>query len=425
VRFVGGVREEADVAGAPAATVAAGARADDGPAIAVLPFTNMSGDSESDYFADGMAEEIITSLSRCGGILVIARNSSFTYKGRAVDVRQVGRELGVGYVLEGSVRRAGDTLRITAQLIETGAGTHVWADRFDGSLRDAFALQDKIADTAAAIIEPRLRFAEVERARRSPPKNLRAYDLWLQAVSHYGTFTADGMVAALKCLEQALSLDPLYAPAMATIAFYHAEARFQGWAQQSEDDRRKAVALGLEAVELARDDPNLLWLVAFAVWALNADAERSRDLFERALRLNPNSAQALTRAAWVEAITADPVSARAKIERAFRLDPIHPRDWAMHAGMAMTYLAERRFADAVPWAENAVARNPRAAYAQRALAVALVNAGDLARARQVFAAARAIEPNLSATQLRARIPVVRSGIRDIYIEALRQVGLPD
>ena len=185
----------------------------DGPSIAVLPFTNMSGDAEQDYFADGMAEEIITALSRCSRLFVIARNSSFTYKGSPVDIRRVGHELGVGYALEGSVRRHGERLRITAQLIDAVSGAHLWADRFDGSLKDVFALQDRIAESVVAAIEPALQFAEIERRRHSQPDKLDAYDLLLRAYGLANEFSQDSLAAALDCLDQALAADPGYAPA--------------------------------------------------------------------------------------------------------------------------------------------------------------------------------------------------------------------
>ena len=251
----------------------------------------MGGDAEGDYFADGMAEEIITALSHCSGILVIARNSSFIYKGQAVDVRRVGRELGVGYVLEGSVRRSDDRLRITAQLIEATAGTHLWADRFDGLLSDVFELQDRIAETAAAVIEPKLRFAEAERVRRRAPQSLDAYQLWLRAISHAGEFTPDSMTAAMRCLAQALELDPTYALAMASNAYYYAHCYLQGWIKHSDDRRAKVIRMASEAIEIGGNDANVLWQSAFAVWILEQDGPRALELFRHSLHINPNSAE--------------------------------------------------------------------------------------------------------------------------------------
>jgi len=246
IRFVGDVREENDqkakmVVGADDAAVAPGstsARAEK-PSIAILPFTNMSGDPEQDYFADGMADEIITALSRCSWLLVIARNSSFTYKGRTVDVRDVGRELGARYTLEGSVRRAGKRLRFTAQLVDTSSGLHVWADRFEGEMDDVFSLQDRITESVVAAIEPKVQFAEIERVKHKPAANLDAYDLFLRALRLEYEFTEQSLAAALICLKQAIAIDPTYAPALALAAYCCVERRVQGWAKDPElGDRR-------------------------------------------------------------------------------------------------------------------------------------------------------------------------------------------
>jgi TolB-like protein/Tfp pilus assembly protein PilF len=430
IRFVGEVREEQAAAVQSPVTPAAQPppqerRAADGPSIAVLPFTNMSGDPESDYFADGMAEEIITSLSRCSGLLVIARNSSFTYKGQAVDVRRVGRELGVGYVLEGSVRRVDERLRITAQLIEAEGGTHLWADRFDGDLSAVFNLQDRIAETAAAVIEPRLRFAEMERVRRRPPQSLDAYELWLRAISHASEFTPQSMAAALQCLDKALELDPTYALAMASSAYYHAHCHFQGWVRQPDDRRDKAIRQACDAVELADGDANVLWQAAFAIWSLEQDGPRALELFRRALEINPNTAIGLTMAGWVEAANGNPKDGRKLLERSQRLSPRHPRAWFMATGMAIACIAERNFAEAVIWAERALAQNRRFAIALRVLAVALVNVGQLDRAKQVAAEALRIEPHLTVSGLRNRMPLNNEPIMKIYRDSLRKAGIPE
>ena len=430
VRFVGEVQEEP---AAPAADVLVAVRpeglterqsAADGPAIAVLPFSNMGGDAESDYFADGMADEIITALSRCSGLLVIARNSSFTYKGQAVDVRRVGRELGVGYVLEGSVRRMDDRLRITAQLIEASGGTHLWADRFDGSLSDVFELQDRIAETTAAVIEPRLRFAEVERVRRRPPQNLDAYEFWLRAISHASEFTPEGMSAALQCLDRALEIDPAYATAMAAAAYYHGLCHFQGWVRQPDDRRTLAIRQACHAVELADDDANVLWQAAFAIWSLEQDGPRALELFRRALQINPNTAIGSAMAGWVEAANGSSAEGRKLIQRSQRLSPRHPQPWFAATGMAIAGLAEQNYPEAVVWAERAVAQNRRFAIALRVLAVALVNVGQLERAKMVAAEALKIEPGLTLSGLRNRMPLNEEPITRIYRDSLRKAGIP-
>jgi len=263
LRFVGTVREgeEGDVA-TPSTLAEAQSvlPLPDRPSIAVLPFANMSGDPEQDYFADGMAEEIITALSRCSWLFVIARNSSFTYKGRAVDVRQVGRELGVRYVLEGSVRSGGNRLRFLGQLVDTTTGAHIWADRFDGELTDVFELQDRFTEGIVAAIEPKLQQAEIERLKNKPAANLNAYDLLLRAQQLEYEFTAESLAAAIRCAEQALVIDPHYAPAMALAANCYGHRAVQGWMSDVEAEMTEGARLATRAVELGQEDGNVLWM---------------------------------------------------------------------------------------------------------------------------------------------------------------------
>ena len=250
VRFVGDVREEQEQKPkAELEPVSLQATFEDSvvkvPSIAVLPFANMSGDQEDDYFADGMAEEIITGLAQCSGLTVVARNSSFAFRGRSVDVRQIGNELGASYVLEGSVRRSDKRLRITAQLIDARSGGHLWADRFDGDFSDVFELQDRITESVVAVIEPKLLFTEADRARRRPPQSLDAYDLYLRGLSLINEYTAEATTEALHCFDKALECDPSYAQAMAASACYRGLSQFQGWAGQSEEPEIQGRAVGV------------------------------------------------------------------------------------------------------------------------------------------------------------------------------------
>lgn len=277
----------------------------------------MSGDPEQDYFADGVAQEIIIALSRCSGLFVIARNSSYTYKDKAIDIRRVGRELGVSYVLEGSVHRSGERLRITGQLIDATSGAHLWADRFEGDLRDVFELQDRVSGSVVAAIEPTLQFAEIGRRKQNRPNQLYAYDLLLRAYGLEYEFTAESITAALDCLSQALAIDPAYAPAMAAAAYCHAQRHFQGWAPQDDAGRSEAVRLAWHAVELAPNDAQVLWIAAFAVWNMAQEGlERARELFSRSLPINPNSAMALTLAGWIETMCGNQGEGREMIARA-------------------------------------------------------------------------------------------------------------
>ncbi len=431
VRFVGAVQEIADTAPmppipvAPAEAVAwrAGTKL---PSVAVLPFTNMSGDPDQDYFADGVAEEIITALSRSSGLFVIARNSSFTYKGKAIDVRQVGQELGVGYVLEGSVRRSRERLRITGQLVDAVSGAYLWSDRFDGDPRDVFELQERVADSVAATIEPTLQLAEIRRLRRDPPIRLDAYDLLLRAYALLGDFTALSMQAALDCLAQSLAIDPNYAPAMAGAAYCRAQCHFQGWMQQDDASRREAVRLAWRAVELAPGDAQILWMAAFAIWNMaETDRDRARGLFSRSLLINPNSAMALTLAGWIETMCGNQAMGRDMVARAERLNPRDPRGWLMSGVMAIAAVADGDFPEAVRQAERALSQNRRFAVALRVLAVALVQLGQQDRAEKTVQELLGIEPELTISNFFARIPMPLETMAKTYADALRVAGLPE
>ena len=429
LRFVGAVQEIADPASESVAEPAGGkprTSDPDGPSIAVLPFTNMSGDPEQDYFADGMAEDIITALSRCSGLLVIARNSSFTYKGSAVDIRRVGQELGARYVLEGSVRRSGGRLRISGQLIDAASGAHLWADRFDGDLSDVFELQDRISASVVAIIEPTLQSAEIGRRKHIKPDTLDAYDLLLRAYGLLYEFTAESTAAALQCLEHALAVDPVYAPAMAAAAYCHTQRHIQAWAPEHGAYRVEAVRLAWHAVELAPNDAQVLWMAAFAIWNM---AEHDRDvapeLFARSLMINPNSAMALTLGGWFETMRGNQPAGREMIARARRLNPRDPRGWFMSTAMAIAAFIDGDYLDAIIWAEKALVQNRRFTVALRVLAVALVKLGQRDRAAQVVRELRRIAPELTISGFFARIPVPLESMARIYAECLREAGLPE
>src|SRR6516225_3151375 len=257
------------------------------PSLAVLPFQNMSGDPEQEYFADGMVEEITTAIARLPWLFVIARNSAFTYKGKAVDVKRVAQELGVRYVLEGSVRKAGNRVRITGQLIDTATGAHIWADRFDGALDDIFDLQDQVASNVAGAIEPKLRQSEIERASRKPAANLTAYDLYLRAVAQSYRFTEEGLAEAVVLAQQALAIDPSYAPAAALVGRCRAVQRVQGWGALSDEDIGEACRMARQALEAERDDAEAISLAAWTLFRLAGEAAMAAAALDRALALNP------------------------------------------------------------------------------------------------------------------------------------------
>jgi TolB-like protein len=397
----------------------------DRPSIAVLPFANLSGDPEQEYFADGMAEEVITALSHCHSLLVIARNSSFAYKGKAVDVRQVGRELGVRYVLEGSVRRGGDRLRLTGQLIDAVSGNHIWADRFEGDTSDVFALQDRFSESVVANIEPRLQLAEIDRLRHKPAGNLNAYDLVLRAQQGIYEWTPESVEAAMRRLEQALAVDPNYALALAMLANCYATRRFQGWGKDYQAEARDGLRLAARAAELGKDDGEVLWRAANATWHLAMDAQRASELIYRALQINPNSSIALTIAGWIELPIGNPEKAVELLQRAQRLSPRDPRGWTIAGGMAYAEYQRGNFVEAVGWAEKALTENPRFAGALWFLAASLGRLGQIQKAAAIVAEVLKIEPTLTISGLRARTMFTREDIWLPLAQDLRVAGMPE
>jgi TolB-like protein len=430
IRFVGAVREGQEAADGPAEIVLVEPRPlaltlPDKPSVAVLPFANVGGDPEQEYFADGMAEEIITALSRCSWLFVIARNSSFTYRDKTVDVRQVGRELGVRYVLQGSVRRAANRLRFTGQLVEATSGAHIWADRFEGEISDVFDLQDRMTENVVGTIEPQLQLAEIERIKHKPVANLDAYDLLLRAQQQQHEFTENSLTAALGCLEQALAIDPSYAQALALAAYCYVERRSQGWAQDVEVEAAEGLRLAARAVELAKDDANVLWMAAYAVRSLGTDLHRAKELLNRSLQLNPNSTMALTIAAWSDALLANPARALELLQRAERLSPRDPRAWFMAAAGAFAHFVGGQHDEAVSRAKEALAQNPRYTRTLRILAASLAKLGKREEAAQVIGEVLSIEPQVTIGKLRMRLRQWPDGVWNSFADGLRLAGLPE
>src|SRR5208282_765257 len=318
----------------------------DKPSIAVLPFANMSGDPEQEYFVDGMVEEIITALSRIGWLFVIARNSSFTYKGRSVDVKQVGRELGVRYVLEGSVRKAGQRVRITGQLIDALTGTHLWADRFDGTLEDVFELQDKVASSVAGVIEPALQAAETVRSAARPTNDLTAYDLYLRAYAMFWS-SARQMPEALRLTEQAIARDPRYGPALAWAAYCCLGLLHGSQSEDREADRLKGTDFARRALEVAGDDPGILANVALALAYFGEDIGAMTALVDRALALNPSFARGWFISGVIKLWAGQPDIAINDSEVSLRLSPRAPMGPALCVIGGAHFFA-RHFDEAVP-----------------------------------------------------------------------------
>jgi TolB-like protein/Flp pilus assembly protein TadD len=426
-RFVGAVREEAEAEsggsdearGEPGPVLSL----PDSPSIAVLPFSSLSGEPEQDYFADGMAEDITTALARFKWLFVIARNSAFTYKGRVVDIRQVGRELGVRYVLEGSVRRSSNQLRITGQLIDATTGAHIWADRFDGDLGDVFSLQDRITESVVAAIEPTLQRAEIERMKRKPPANLDSYDLLLRAQELEHAFTEASLAEALLCVKDALALDPAYAPAMGLAAYCYSMRRVQGWMKNPRMEIAEGLRLASAAAEIGKDDATVLWRAAFAARQLAVDARRASDLAYRALSLNPNSAMAMAIAGLSETGLGNPEKALELLRRAERLSPRDPNAWLVLQGVGVAYFMLDQFEQSASSARRALLYNPRHASAHRLLTASLVWLGRTEEATAVMRELLTNHPDLTFDSWRDRTPLHDTMAQKLG-EALRIAGLP-
>ena len=394
----------------------------DKPSIAVLPFQNMSGDPEQEYFADGMVEDIITALSRFKWLFVIARNSTFTYKGRSVDIRQVGRELGVRYVLEGSVRRATNRVRITAQLIDAETRAHIWADRYDRAVDDIFALQDEITLSTVAAIEPSLRQAEIERAKRKRPENLDAYDLVLRATPLVDTGMPEGASQAVPLLERALLLEPNYALAHGQTAFCNEILYLR--AGRREDNRTAAIQHAHTAVALGPDDAPALVYAAIAIGLVEHNRILAQETFEAALAISPSAAWAYSWGALILGWGGEAERAIEWGERGIRLSPLDPWITAALHGICMGHFLRGRYEDAAAAAQRAIRSKPGFSVSHMFLAAALAKLGRMEDASAAAGRVIQLQPNFSSNGQCSAIgcvPVLATPL----IEAMRASGLPE
>jgi len=394
--------------------------------IAVLPFTNMGADEAQEYFADGMVEEIITALSRFRNLFVIARNSSFAYKGRSIDVKQVGRELGVRYVLEGSVRRAGERLRINGQLIDASNGTHLWAERFDGALAEVFDLQDRIATSVVGAIAPRLEEAEIDRAKRKPTGSLDAYDLYLRGLAATYLMTRAANEEALRLFGRAIEHDPDFALPHARAAHIYGYRKANGWMVDPVGETSAAVGLARRAVYLGRDDALALSYGGFILAYLGGDLDDGAAFVDRALTLNANLAAAWGFSGWIKVCFGEPDTAIEHTAIAMRLSPLDPRTFAWQHYTSLAHLCAGRYDDAAVWAERAVRSQPHFAAAMRSTAASHALAGRAVEAEKAMAQLRQFDPELRLSKLADVIPPFRRpGDRSKYVEGLRKAGLPE
>jgi TolB-like protein/Flp pilus assembly protein TadD len=382
----------------------------------------MSGDPEQEYFADGMAEDIITGLSRIKWLLVIARNSSFLYKGRAVDVKHVGRELGVRYILEGSLRKAANRVRLTGQLIDATTGSHVWADRYDRPLDDIFAVQDEITLSVVGAIEPTLRKAEVERIKRKRPGSLDAYDLVLLAAPHINPGMIERTTDAISLLERALAIEPEYAVAHGHMADAHQVLFFQ--AGMRNENREAAVRHANEAMRLGRDDATALTLAGFVIGKITHEIEIARHAFETALALSPSSAMTYGHGSVVMAWAGDAERAVEWAERALRLNPGEPFRFAPMGVIALARFLQERFDESAAAARKAIQANPKFSTAHMLLTAPLVRLDRLDEARQAASRLLSLEPQFSIGSKVGALSL-SSFVTKRMSEALRAAGLPE
>jgi TolB-like protein len=413
IRFVGEVTEIADRA------------LPDKPSIAVLPFQNMSGDPEQEYFADGMVEEITTAIARCPWLFVIARNSSFRYKGKPIDVNQTARELGVRYVLEGSVRKAGNRVRIAGQLIDSTTGAHVWVDRFEGTLDDIFELQDRVASGVVGAIEPRLRRAEAERAVRKPTASLDAYDLYWRAQAQAYKRTCESLAESIRLASLALELDPAYGPAMSRIALSRGMQRQRNWIPPSGLEAEEGIAMARQAIAAAGDDPWVLDFAGLALAQLAGDNDAALSALDRAIVLNPNFALAFGHRAVVLSYLNRPDEAIRSAHQAIRLSPLDPAIFSFYQALARAELAAGRYEAGLSWAEAALRENG----GMPALRLKLSLCGYLGRHEEARACLSRVgefhcEPTIAGT-MRALPKGVVPELAARVAEGLRKAGLPE
>jgi len=397
----------------------------DRPSIAVLPFQNLSGDPEQEYFADGMVEEIITALSRMRWLFVMARNSSFTYKGRAVDVKQVGRELGVRYVLEGSLRKSGNKVRIAGQLIDCSTGAHLWADRFDGAPEDIFDLQDQVTSSVVGAIAPKLEQAEIDRSKRKTTESLDAYDYYLRGLAAVRRDTEGTVDKARELFLRATELDSDFASAYAMAAWCYVRRKANGWMTDREKEKADTAQIARRAVELGKDDAIALTYGGFSLAYVVGDLDDGAAIIDRAVSLNPNLAVAWSYSGWIRAYRGELQSAIEHQVRAMRLSPLDALMYNMQGGAALAHFLAGRNDQAAALAEEALRNQPAYLSALRILAASRALMGQPEEAQRAVARLCRVDPASRVSNLLDRIPLRRPEDVGKFADALRQAGLPE
>jgi TolB-like protein len=397
----------------------------DKPSIAVLPFQNMSGDPEQEYFADGMVEDIITALSRFRSLFVIARNSSFTYKGKAADIKKVGQELGVRYVLEGSVRKAARRVRITGQLIDAATGSHLWADRFEGDLKDVFELQDQVTACVAGELVTQVNFAETERANRKPTASLDAYDCYLRGLANIWKWTKDSNDAALAYFLKAIELDQTFALAYAFAGQMYVLREQSRWMVDPSQESAKAVRLARRAIELGQVDDLVLCLSGFIFAFIDGDLDLAADCIGRGLSMNTNLAWGWNFSGWVHLYLGNHQIAIEDLRRAERLSPRDPNVLQVKTAAGLAHYFDGRYCEAARLVEPITREFPTFVPAWRTMAVSNALAGDLALADKAVRKALEFDPSQKVSVLLSQMPLRRLEDRERWKEGLIKAGFPE
>ena len=425
-RFVGEVYEEKQPASNPARdTTIDSPVSHEQPSIVVLPFVNLSADPLQDYFTDGIVEDITTELSRFSELFVIARNTSFTYKGQAVDVRAVGRDLGVRYALEGSVRKAAKRVRITGQLIDAESGKHIWADRFESSLEDIFELQDQMAHSVVGAIAPRLEQAEIERAKRKLTESLSAYDCFLRGMAGWHDWTRTGHDAALRQFQRAIELDPTFARPHALAAGCYLMRKSNGWVVDRAAETAEAERLARSGADLGRTDAVALAWSAHALAHVVGDIGAGIALIDHALRLNPNLAVAWQRSGWIHVYAGEPEVAIEHVRTAMRLSPLDPLMHLAFSAIAYGYFFLGDLDQSSTWSDRALQMRPDWPAALRASAMSHALAGREPLAQKAMTRLRALQPTLRLSNLHEQMFLHRPEHMEKFIEGMRKAGLPE
>ena len=421
LRFVGAVREESRSAAVSTFHLSPGNF--EKPSIAVLPFENLSGDPTQDYFSDGIVEDIITALSRSRAFFVVARNSSFTYKGATVDNQRVAQELGVRYLLQGSMRKAGGRVRVTGQLIEAASGRHLWADRYEGDMSGIFELQDRIVTCVVGAIEPQLEKAEMNRANQIATGDLDAYDLYLRGLACWNRWTKDGNAKALQFFYSAIDKDREFSTAYGLAASCHLFAKANDWA--STFDEREIARLVDRAADLGMDDPIALCWAGHVHAVFFKDLDRALLLIDRALELDENLATAWQRRGWVCGYAGDSEGAIASLQRAIRLNPLDPRVFLTQSAMGFAHFIAGRDEEAADWAAMALRVKPNWPPALRVALVANALCGRPDEAERIRTTYLSIDPRMTIPKICGFYPQRREADRQRLIEGLRKAGVPE